>query len=366
MIPISSVQFGSEEEDLVMQVLKSGSIAQGPMVERLEHQFASLCGVKHAIAVNNGTTALVAALEILDLRPGDEVITTPFTFVATVNAILEAGATATFADINDDDFNIDPSSVADRVTERTRVIMPVHLYGQMADMDPLVELARAHNLTILEDSAQSHGATYRGKAAGSFGLGSFSFYATKNLTTGEGGMITTDDDVIADRLRVLRNQGMRERYVYEIAGHNYRLTDLQAALAIPQLARYDTTVAKRQSNADTLTAGLSGIDGIEIPRQYRDRRHVWHQFTIRVTDECTVSRDEMVAKLHEAGVGAGVYYPRLLFDYDAYRENPSVIKSDTPIAARVATQVLSLPVHPHLSDDDLSVIVEAVATAAST
>lgn len=236
----------------------------------------------------------------------------------------------------------------------------------MADMDPLVELARAHNLTILEDSAQSHGATYRGKAAGSFGLGSFSFYATKNLTTGEGGMITTDDDVIADRLRVLRNQGMRERYVYEIAGHNYRLTDLQAALAIPQLARYDTTVAKRQSNADTLTAGLSGIDGIEIPRQYRDRRHVWHQFTIRVTDECTVSRDEMVAKLHEAGVGAGVYYPRLLFDYDAYRENPSVIKSDTPIAARVATQVLSLPVHPHLSDDDLSVIVEAVATAAST
>jgi dTDP-4-amino-4,6-dideoxygalactose transaminase len=365
MIPISSVQFGSDEEELVIGVLRSGSIAQGPLVERFEREFAALSGVKHAIAVNNGTTALVAALEILDLQPGDEVITTPFTFVATVNAILEAGATATFADISEDDFNLDPTSVAARVTERTRVIMPVHLYGQMADMDPLVELAKANDLTILEDSAQSHGATYRGKAAGSYGLGSFSFYATKNLTTGEGGMITTDDDAVADRLRVLRNQGMRERYVYEIAGHNYRLTDLQAALAIPQLARYGATVAKRQSNADFLTAGLSTIVGITVPRQYSDRRHVWHQFTIRVTDECAVSRDEMVAQLHRAGVGAGVYYPRLLFDYDAYRDHPSVIASDTPVATKVASQVISLPVHPYLSDDDLATIVDAVAAAAS-
>ncbi|MET4782133.1 DegT/DnrJ/EryC1/StrS family aminotransferase [Glaciihabitans sp. UYNi722] len=366
MIPISSVQFGSEEEELVIEVLRSGSIAQGPMVQRFEREFAALCGVKHAIAVNNGTTALVAALDILDLRPGDEVITTPFTFVATVNAILEAGATATFADINEDDFNIDPSSVADRVTERTRVIMPVHLYGQMADMDPLVALAKAHELSILEDSAQSHGATYRGKSAGSFGLGSFSFYATKNLTTGEGGMITTDDDDVADRLRVLRNQGMRERYVYEIAGHNYRLTDLQAALAIPQLARYDMTVDKRRSNADALSAGLASIVGIEVPRQYPDRRHVWHQFTIRVTDECALSRDEMVASLHRSGVGAGVYYPRLLFDYDAYRDHPAVLKSDVPIARRVASQVISLPVHPLLSADDIATITEVVATAAST
>lgn len=360
MIPITSVRFGAEEEELVLQVLRSGSIAQGPMVKRLEDEFASLIGVRHAIAVNNGTTALVAALEVLDLEPGDEVVTTPFTFVATLNAILEAGATATFADIHEDDFNIDAASVASNITSRTRVLMPVHLYGQMADMDPLTEIATANGLRILEDSAQSHGATYKGRSAGSFGLGTFSFYATKNLTTGEGGMITTDDDALADRLRVLRNQGMRERYVYEVAGHNYRLTDLQAAIALPQLARYDATVGTRRANAERLIAGLASVPGVVVPQQYEDRQHVWHQFTVRITEQSGLTRDEFVSKLQEAGVGAGVYYPKLLFDYDAYRNHPRVISTDVPVAKRVASEVVSLPVHNALTDDDVSTIIEAV------
>lgn len=364
MIPITSVRFGVEEEELILQVLRSGSIAQGPMVKHLEDRFAEMTGVKHAVAVNNGTTALVAALEVMDLAPGDEVLTTPFTFVATVNAILEAGATVAFADIRDEDFNIDPVSVESLTTDHTKVLAPVHLYGQMADMAPLVELAQERGLRILEDAAQSHLARYHGAAAGSFGVGTFSFYATKNLTTGEGGLITTNDDVIADRLRVLRNQGMRERYAYEVAGHNYRLTDLQAAIVIPQLDRYDTTVAARKRNAALLSAGLANVPGIVTPRELDGRSHVWHQYTILVTDDASLGRDEFVARLQEAGIGAGIYYPKLIGDYEAYRDNPRVLLSETPVAARVAQQVISLPVHQWLSEDDITVIVETVSSLA--
>jgi perosamine synthetase len=365
MIPITSVRFGKAEEDLVLEVLRSGSIAQGPMVKRLEDSFAEKFGVKHAIAVNNGTTALVAALEVLGLQPGDEVITTPFTFVATVNAILEAGASAVFADIREEDFNLDPDSVAALIGPKTKVLLPVHLYGQMADMDPFVALASKHGLRILEDSAQSHGATYRGTYSGGFGLGTFSFYATKNITTGEGGLITTDDDVLADRLRILRNQGTRERYVYEVAGHNYRLTDLQAALAIPQLDRYESLVEKRRENAARLIDGLAGLPGLVVPRQLPGRTHVWHQFTIRVTEEAALGRDDFVSALLDRGIGSGVYYPRLLFDYEAYRDHPRVKVTETPVAARIATQVISLPVHTALSDDDISEIISVVSSLAT-
>jgi perosamine synthetase len=239
------------------------------------------------------------------------------------------------------------------------------LYGQMADMDPLVELAEQHDLRILEDSAQSHGATYNGVSAGGFGVGTFSFYATKNITTGEGGMITTDDDVLADRLRVLRNQGMRERYVYEVAGHNYRLTDLQAALGIPQLENYSAVVGTRKANANRLIAALSHIPGIIVPRELPGRSHVWHQFTVRVTEDAPLSRDEFVARLAESGVGAGVYYPKTLFDYDAYRDHPRVRVSPTPTAHRVAAEVVSLPVHNGLSSSDLDTVIDAVTALMS-
>jgi perosamine synthetase len=236
-IPITRVRLGEEEERLVLEVLRSGQLAQGPMVERLEHDFARLCGARHAIAVSSGTTALVAALQALGVGPGDEVVTSPFTFAATLNAILETGATARFADIEPTTFTVDPASVRRRLSPRTRVVMPVHLYGQPADMDRLVAIAADHGSAIVEDAAQAHGATVRGRAVGTFGIGCFSLYATKNVTTGEGGIVTTDDDELAASIRVLRNQGMRTRYSYDVVGHNYRLTDLQAAVGIPQLAR---------------------------------------------------------------------------------------------------------------------------------
>ncbi|MDR6597530.1 DegT/DnrJ/EryC1/StrS family aminotransferase [Saccharothrix longispora] len=359
MIPITVVDVAAAEQ-LVLQVLRSGAIAQGPMVKRFEDAFTGVAGVPHAVAVNNGTTALVASLQVLDLQPGDEVVTSPFTFVATLNAILEAGATARFADIRDDDFCLDPAAVAAAVTPRTKVLMPVHLYGQMADMGALVPLAEQHGLAIVEDAAQAVGATYEGRAAGSYGLGCFSLYATKNITTAEGGVITTGDDALADRLRVLRNQGMRQRYQYEVAGHNYRMTDVHAAIGIPQLEQLETITDARRRNAEALSKGLADITGLRVPQVLPGRTHVWHQYTVLVTDDAAVSRDEFAAKLTEKGIGNGIYYPKTVFDYDCYRDNPNVIASDVPVAERVARQALSLPVHPKLTEADLDTIVTTV------
>jgi len=359
MIPISRVELGPEVEELVLRVLRSGQLAQGPMVEELESRFAKLTEVRHAVAVNNGTTALVAALQTLDLRPGDEVITSPFTFVATLNAILEAGATARFVDITDD-FTLDPRSLAEAITPRTRVLMPVHLYGLPADMAELSAVAQERGLAVVEDAAQAHGARVAGRSVGSFGLGCFSFYATKNVTTGEGGIVTTNDDAQADRLRLLRNQGMRARYQYELAGHNYRMTDLHAALALPQLDRLQDNTARRRHNAEVLSAGLRDLPGVIVPATPMTREHAWHQYTLRITDEARRSRDEVWAALQTRGIGCGVYYPRLVHDYDCYRGHPAVSPDPTPVAAGMVQQVLSLPVHPALDPDDVTRIVAEV------
>ncbi|MDZ7914525.1 MAG: DegT/DnrJ/EryC1/StrS family aminotransferase [Rhodococcus sp. (in: high G+C Gram-positive bacteria)] len=363
MIAISSVVFGEDVEREVLDTLRSGIVAQGPKVKRFEEQFAELVGADHAIAVNNGTTALGAALEIQDLSPGDEVLTSPFTFVATLNAILDAGAIVRFADISADDFNIDPADAASRITDRTKVLMPVHLYGQSADMATLGDLAQQHGLAIVEDAAQAHGATFDGRGVGTFGLGCFSFYATKNLTTAEGGMITTDDAQVADRLRVLRNQGMRARYQYEMVGHNYRMTDLQASLALPQLAHYRQQVEQRRRNAGVLSIGLKDVAGLTLPTELPGRGHVWHQYTVLVDEGSAVTRDELAAKLTEAGVGSGIYYPRTAYDYDCYREHPRVVIEETPVASSVAARCLSIPVHAGLTSDELDAVVSAVRTA---
>ncbi len=359
MIPITVVDVSGTEQ-LVLEVLRSGAIAQGRMVKRLEDGFAEVAGVEHAVAVNSGTTALVASIQVLDLQPGDEVVTSPFTFVATVNAILEAGATVRFADINSTDFCLDPDSVAAAVGPRTKVLMPVHLYGQMADMGRLAPLAERHGLALVEDAAQAVGATCDGHKAGSYGLGCFSLYATKNITTAEGGMITTNEAEVADRLRVLRNQGMRARYQYEIVGHNYRMTDLHAAVGIPQLEKLAELTKSRRDNAQALNVGLAGITGLRTPETLPGREHVWHQYTVLITEEAPVSRDELAAKLAEKGVGTGIYYPKVAFDYDCYRERPDIITGDVPVASRIAGQVLSLPVHPKLRDANLDTIVTAV------
>jgi dTDP-4-amino-4,6-dideoxygalactose transaminase len=338
----------AEAEQLVLDVLRSGRIAQGPMVARLEAGFAALCGVDHAIAVTNGTVALVAALQALGIGPGDEVVTSPFTFAATLNAILECGAVARFADIDPRTFTVDPAAVADAITPRTRVLMPVHLYGQAADMARIASLAAERGLALVEDAAQAHGATIGGRAVGSFGLGSFSLYATKNVTSGEGGMLTTDDSLLADSLRVLRNEGMRDRYRYERIGHNYRLTDVQAAIAIPQLVHLTESNERRRINAAQLDRGLAGL---------------FHQYTVRLTRDARLDRDELARRLAENGVETGVYYPRVVHDYECYRSHPGVVITPVPVAARAAREVLSLPVHPRLSATDVDRVVDVIRRA---
>jgi perosamine synthetase len=362
VIPVSKVLVGEEEAQGVLEVLRSGMLAQGEKVCALEEEFAAAHQVAHAVAVSNGTVALTGALRALDIGPGDEVITTPFSFNATLNAILEVGATARFADVRDD-FTIDPDAVAASINGRTAALLPVHLYGLPADMTTITALARRHGLAIVEDAAQAHGASCAGHNVGSYGVGAFSFYGTKNITCGEGGVVVTNDDEVASKLRLLRNQGMRTRYEYEMPGYNWRLTDLQAAVALPQLRRLKEIIAARSANAAWLTAGLAGTPGLSLPCAPPDRIHAWHQYTVRISRGSPVGREEFCSRLALTGVGHGIYYPKLMHDYVCYAESAQVIPGDTPNARAMTAEVVSLPVHPGLSEDDLARVVTAAREA---
>jgi perosamine synthetase len=363
MIEMAAVEFDAEAERLVLEVLRSGRLAQGPMVERFENEFARLVGTRHAVAVSSGSAALALALKGAGIGPGDEVVTSPLTFVATLNAIIQVGATARFADIDATDFTIDPAAVVAAITPRTSAILPVHLYGQPAAMAELTDVAERHGLALVEDAAQAHGASGDGRAAGSFGVGCFSFYATKNMTTGEGGMVTTDDPEVVDRVRLLRNQGMRDRYCYEAVGYNLRMTEISAALGLSELARLGERTRRRLRNARRLSEGLAGIRGLSLPTVAAGRSHVYHLYTTRVTTAAARSRDEVMAALHSRGVAAGVYYPRAVYDYACYQDHPLVAHERMPEAELAATQVLSLPVHPGLTADDTEHVITAVRGA---
>lgn len=363
MIPISVVRIDEEIERGVLDVLRSGIIAQGPRVAELEEMFASVCGVNHAIAVNNGTTALVAVLKMLDVPAGSTVITSPFTFVATLNAAVEAGFKVRFADVDATTFNVTAETIGAVDPAGVSTVMPVHLYGQCADMTSISAQAEKNGWAIVEDAAQAHGALHKGRAAGSFGAGCFSFYATKNITTGEGGIITTNDDALADRLRVYRNQGMRQRYQYEMAGTNYRMTDVQAAIGIPQLRRIEEINVARRRNALMLTEFLSGTPAVITPQIGTDNDHVWHQYTIRITESSRRSRDEVIDFLSANGVGCGIYYPKLAFDYECFRGNPNIEVSSVPVAASLVSEVLSIPVHQYLTEEEIRTIAESVNSA---
>jgi len=363
MIPISTVRIDEEIEAGVLEVLRSGMIAQGPKVAELEAMFAQISGVKHAVAVNNGTTALVAVLKMLDVPENSTVITSPFTFVATLNAAVEAGLKVRFADVDEQTFNITAETISAVNPEGVSAVMPVHLYGQCADMTSISAQAAQNGWAIVEDAAQAHAARHNGAAAGSFGAGCFSFYATKNITTGEGGIITTNDDALADRLRIYRNQGMRQRYQYEMAGTNYRMTDVQAAIGIPQLKKIDVINAARQKNAEILNELLADVAEIATPITAAGNFHVWHQYTIRVLENSKHTRDEVIEKLTADGIGCGIYYPYLAHDYDCFRDDPNIEPTPTPVASRLVKQVISLPVHQYLSTEDLKSIASSVINA---
>jgi perosamine synthetase len=362
MIPISKPFIGDEEKAGVLSVLESGMLAQGPRVAELERCFAELCQTRHAVATSSGTTALHVALLALDIGPGDEVITTPFTFIASVNATLYVGARAVLVDIDAESFNIDPGRIEAAVTPHTKAIMPVHLYGYPCDMDPILEIAGRHGLVVIEDAAQAVGARYKGRPVGGLqpsrdqggagGAACFSLYATKNVMSGEGGMITTDDDDVAERARMIRSHGMKRRYYHDALGYNFRMSDLHAAIGLAQMGRLDAFTAKRRANASYLSANLRGV---QVPQVKEGYEHVWHQYTIRVGE----GRDRAVARLNEAGVGTGIFYP-----VPAHRQNHLQAlgygELSLPVAEQLSREVISLPVHPQLSQEDLDKIVYEV------
>lgn len=354
MIPISKPYIGDAEKQAVLEVLESGMLVQGPRAARLEEAFAKICQTPYAVATSSGTTALHVALLAHEIGPGDEVITTPFTFMASVNTILYVGAKPVFVDIEEDTFNINPTLIEAAITPKTKAILPVHLYGYPCNMDAISAIAEKYGLIIIEDACQAVGAKVGEKPVGSFGTGCFSLYATKNIMAGEGGMITTGDEAIAARCRMIRNHGMQRRYYHDMLGYNFRISDLHAAIGLAQVDRLNDFTQKRQANAAYLNNHLTSVRTPQVCPGYE---HVWHQYTVRL--DGGRDRDAAVKRLNDAGVGTGIFYP-----VPAYRQAHLVAAGYgdlyLPVTERLVKEVISLPVHPQLSQEDLGCITAEV------
>ncbi len=359
MIPISKPLIEQEEIDAVVEVLKSGIIAQGPKTAELEKIFADFCGTKHAIAFSNGTTAIHAAIVALDIQEGDEVITVPFTFVATANPVLMEKGKVVFVDISEDDFCINPDEIAKKVGEKTKAIIPVDLFGQVYRYDEVKKIADENDLKILEDACQAIGAEQKGVKAGAFGdVAAFSLYATKNIATGEGGMLTTNDDEIARKVKMYRHHGQDEsvRYEYLNLGHNYRMTDLAAAIGVEQMKKVDRIIDTRVRNAKLFDSGLADIPGVVLPRIMDNNTHVYHQYTIRITEDFGKSRDDLMNYLRENEIGCGVYYPKPLHLHEHFRKM-GYKEGDFPVSEKMSQEVLSLPVNPFVTQQDVEKMI---------
>ena len=350
-IPPAKPIVGDEEREAVDRVLRSGMLAQGPEVKAFEEEFAEHFRLGRAcVAVNSGTSGQHLGLLSSGVRAGDEVIVPSFTFAATANSVALTGATPVFADIDADDFCLAPAAIEAAITERTVGIMPVHLYGHPAKMDQIMAIADRHGIQVFEDAAQAHGASLRGAPVGTFGsFGMFSLYPTKNMTSGEGGMVSVATPEIERQMRLYRNQGMERQYHNEVVGFNNRMTDIHAAIGRVQLTKVDGWTKQRQANAAFLDANLAGVT---TPPVADGAVHVYHQYTVRVPDD----RDGFAAALREQyHVGSGMFYP-----VPNHRLEPFRVTADLPETEKAAAECLSLPVHPSLSEHDLERIVEAV------
>ncbi len=349
---------GDAEIEAITRVMKSGNMAQGPETAGFETEFATWCGAPHAVAVSSGTTALHTALLAHGIGPGDSVLTTPFTFIATANAILMAGARPLFADINPADFNLDPAKAEQAIEPDTKAIIAVHLYGQAADLGALRSLASDRGLILIEDACQSHGARFEGDMVGLTGTACYSFYPTKNMTTGEGGIMTTDDEEADARARMIRSHGSRIRYHHEILGYNYRMTDLAAAIGRVQLTRVDEFNDRRRRNAERLTEALKGIPGLETPRELAGRRHVYHQYAVRIKPDFPLDRETFQKELAANGIDSDIHYPVTVTRQPLY--DGMGVWPELPEAQTAAAEVLSLPVQPGLTVDDMDRLAESI------
>ena len=356
-IPAAKPIIGEEEVEAVSEVLRSGMVAQGPVVAAFEEEFSDqVADGVHAVAVNSGTSALHLMLLAAGIGPGDEVLVPSFTFAATANSVAMTGATPVFVDIEPDYFCMDPVAAEAAITENTKAIMPVHLYGHPAAMEEIEAIASKHGLAVFEDAAQAHDASLNGQKVGTFGLAAgFSLYPTKNMTSGEGGMITTGSEEVARRARILRNQGMAQQYANEMIGVNNRMTDIHGAIGRTQLKHLEEWTKARQANAKYLSENL---EGVVVPKVAPGAEHVYHQYTIRVNAK---DRERIVQELRDDyQIGSGVYYPIPNHRLPSLEQFAPGL--ELPETEKAAAEVISLPVHPSLSQEDLERIVEAVNT----
>ena len=365
MIPINKPLIGEEEIQLVVDVLKSGFLTSrgpsGSMVGKFEEEFARYVGARHAVAANSGTAALHMALLAAGVGPGDEVLIPSFTFVATAEAVVLSGAKPVFVDIEPETYCMDPQLLEKMITDRAKAVIPVDLYGLPADLKPVLEVAHEHGLVVVEDAAQAHGAEYFGRRIGSVSdLTCFSFYASKNMTTGEGGMVTTDVDEYAEKLRLIRSHGERGDYNSVMLGHNYRMTEISAAIGIAQLRKLPKFLEVRRGNAESLTAMIRDLNGVKVPVEPGGRRHSWYLYTVRLLNADSKVRDAVVAGLRRRGVGATVYYPTPIHLMPYYRRFAT---SKLPETEKASEQVLSLPVHPGVGAEQVRYIAEAFTQA---
>ncbi len=360
MIPVNLPLIDDEEIEAVIKVLRSGiltgRVQSGPWVKRLEDGFAEFVKAKYAFAVNSGTAALHLALMAAGVGVGDEVIVPSFSFIATAEVVALVGAKPVFVDINPRTYNIDHEKIEKAVTEKTRAIVPVDLYGLPADMQPIREIADKHRLVIMEDAAQAHGAMYLGKPAGSFAdIACWSFYASKNMTTGEGGMVTTNKEEYADKLPFMRAHGEKEEYFSSMIGHNYRMPEVMGAIGSVQLRKLPKFLGTRRRNAQQLSEKLCKIGRLQLPSELKDYRHSWYLYTVRLKDASESSRDKVVKKLRQKNIGATVYYRTPIHLMPYYKQFG---KYQLPETEKSSKQVFSLPVHPAVTSEQIDYIGE--------
>lgn len=362
-VPVSGTRISDDEIDAAVAVLRSGNLRQGAICARFEQAFADFVGCRYAIAVSSGTAALHLAY-LATLQPGDEVLVPSFTFVATASMVVAAGARPILCDVDPGTFTLSVPDAAGRLTERTRAIAPVHLYGNPADVEGVQELARKNGLAIIWDAAQAHGARFADRDVGSLpGLSCYSFYPSKNMTTGEGGMITTDDEELDRLLRILRSQGAQRKYYHTHIGYNFRLTDIQAAIGLAQLERLPDWLEARRRNASYLRDSVSGVKGLRPQEVQPGGVHAYHQFTV-VVEAGTLgrSRDQVAEAMDDLGVETAVHYPLPVHQQPVFASSGET--GSLPVSESLSQSVLSLPVHQLLSHQDLETVERAIRTVA--
>lgn len=345
-----------EIDEAIQRVLNKCNFIMGDEVKEFEEELASFCSAKYAVGVSSGTDALLLALKAINIQPGDEVITVPNTFIATTEAITMAGGKIKFVDIDEETFNIDTNKIESAITNKTRAILPVHLYGQPANMDPIKDVAKKYNLKVIEDAAQAHGAEYNNKRVGALGdIGIFSFYPGKNLGAyGDAGAVVTNDSDISHKIAMLRNHGRTKKYEHEYEGYNCRLDTLQAAILRVKLKYINSWNEARRNHASSYRKLLQNTD-IILPTEQKDNKHIYHIFAVRTAD-----RDNLLNKLKNEGIGAGIHYPIPLHLQPAYRYL-GYKAGDFPITEKCAREIISLPMYPELDEAKIKKVAEAIS-----